>query len=84
MILEKSVSFDEIRIASYKAERKLLKNIVIFDVYEGDKIESGKKSYAVSYTLRDDEKTLTDEQIEKIMSNIQRMLEKETGAQIRS
>ncbi len=84
MVLEKTVSYDQIRTAALKAERKLLRNIILFDVYEGDKIESGKKSYAVSFTLRDDEKTLTDQQIEKIMSNIQRTLEKETGAQIRA
>jgi phenylalanyl-tRNA synthetase beta chain len=84
MVLEKSVTFEQIRIAATKAEKKLLKNIMLFDVYEGDKIQSGKKSYAVSFTLRDDEKTLTDQQIEKIMSNILRSIEKETGAQIRS
>jgi len=84
MVLEKTVTFDEIRNASLKAEKKLLKNIVLFDVYEGDKIAAGKKSYAISFILRDDEKTLTDQQIEKIMGNIAHMLEKETGAQIRS
>jgi phenylalanyl-tRNA synthetase beta chain len=84
MVLEKTVTFDQIRSAAYKAEKKLLKNIVLFDVYEGEKIEAGKKSYAVSFTLRDDEKTLTDQQIEKTMGNIQRMLEKETQAQIRA
>jgi phenylalanyl-tRNA synthetase beta chain len=84
MVLEKTVTFDQIRTAALKAERKLLKNIMLFDVYEGEKIEAGKKSYAVSFTLRDDEKTLTDQQIEKIMDTILRAIEKETGAQIRA
>lgn len=84
MVLEKSVTFDQIRLAAQKAERKLLKSIVLFDVYEGEKIAAGKKSYAVSFTLQDEEKTLTDQQIEKIMNNIQLTLERETGAQIRS
>jgi phenylalanyl-tRNA synthetase beta chain len=84
MVLEKTVTFDQIRNAAIKAEKKLLKNILLFDVYEGEKIENGKKSYAVSFTLRDDDKTLTDQQIEKIMDNILRMIEKETQAQIRT
>ncbi|MCB8999584.1 MAG: phenylalanine--tRNA ligase subunit beta [Bacteroidales bacterium] len=84
MVLEKTVSYDQIRQAAYKAERKLLRNINLFDVYEGDKIAEGKKSYAISFTLRDDEKTLTDQQIEKVMKNIQGMIERETGAHIRS
>ncbi len=84
MVLEQSVTFDQIKNAAQKAEKKLLQDITLFDVYEGDKIAAGKKSYAVSFTLRDDEKTLTDQQIEKIMENILRMIEKETGAQIRS
>jgi phenylalanyl-tRNA synthetase beta chain len=84
MVLEKTVTFDQIRNAAIKAEKKLLKNVVLFDVYEGEKIEAGKKSYAVSFTLRDDDKTLTDQQIEKIMDNILRMIEKETQAQIRA
>jgi phenylalanyl-tRNA synthetase beta chain len=84
MVLEKSVSFDQIRTATLKAEKKLLRNIILFDVYEGDKIADGKKSYAVSFILRDDEKTLTDQQIEKIMENITKTLERETGAVIRS
>ncbi len=84
MVLEKTVTFDQIRNAAQKAEKKLLKNIVLFDVYEGDKIAAGKKSYAVSFTLRDEERTLTDQQIEKIMGNILTALENETGAQIRT
>jgi len=84
MVLEKSVSFDQIKSAAVKAEKKLLKSVMLFDVYEGDKIEAGKKSYAVSFTLRDEEKTLTDQQIEKIMENILKAIEKETGAQIRA
>ncbi len=84
MVIEQAISFDQIRIAAVKAEKKLLKNVILFDVYEGEKIEAGKKSYAVSFTLRDDEKTLTDQQIEKIMENILKAIVKETGARIRA
>jgi phenylalanyl-tRNA synthetase beta chain len=84
MVLEKSVKFEQLKNISLKAEKKLLKSIVLFDVYEGDKIEAGKKSYAVSYTIRDDTKTLTDKQIDKIMNSISHSLETELGAQIRS
>jgi len=61
----------------------LLKNINLFDVYEGDKIEKGKKSYAVSFILQDMEQTLTDQQIDKTMQRIAEAIGKETGAQIR-
>jgi len=84
MMLDKTVKYEQVREISMKAEKKLLKRINLFDVYEGDKIPEGKKSYAVSYILRDDTKTLTDEQIDRIMDSIARSLEKELGAQIRS
>ena len=84
MLLEKTVKFEHVKNVSLKAEKKLLKNIVLFDVYEGEKIASDKKSYAVSYTLRDDNKTLTDKEIDKIMNSITGALESELGAQIRS
>jgi phenylalanyl-tRNA synthetase beta chain len=83
MILNKEVKFDQIRTIASKTERRLLKRINLFDVYEGDKIDQGKKSYAVSFILQDVEKTLTDQQIEGIMSKLTQSLEKELGAQIR-
>ncbi len=84
MILEKTVTFEQVKNVSLKAEKKLLKGIVLFDVYEGEKIEKGSKSYAVSFTLRDDSKTLTDKEIDKIMNKISSQLEEELGAHIRS
>lgn len=83
MILNQEIKFDQIRAIAYKTERKLLKSINLFDVYEGDKIEQGKKSYAISFILQDTEKTLNDQQIEGIMSKLAQSLEKELGVQIR-
>jgi phenylalanyl-tRNA synthetase beta chain len=84
MVLTSETKFDQIRTVAGKSEKKLLKRISLFDVYEGEKIEKGKKSYAVSFILQDLEKTLTDQQIDKIMKNIAQALEKELGAQIRA
>ena len=84
MVLDQEVKFEQIRAIASKTERKILKRINLFDVYEGDKIAQGKKSYAVSFILQDLEKTLTDQQIEGIMSRLTHSLEKELGAQIRA
>ncbi len=84
MVLEKQVRFEDIRKTASKAEKRILKNMDIFDVYEGDKIEKGKKSYAVSFILQDETQTLTDRYIDKVMNAIARALEKELGAQIRA
>jgi phenylalanyl-tRNA synthetase beta chain len=84
MVLDKEIKFSQIRLIASKTEKKLLKKINLFDVYEGDKIAEGKKSYAVSFILQDAEKTLTDQQIDKIMSSLAQSLEKELGVQIRS
>ncbi len=83
LLLDKKVSFTEICDAASRAEHKLLKNINLFDVYEGNKIESGKKSYAISFVLQDPEQTLTDKQIDKTMQRIAEAIGKETGAQVR-
>jgi phenylalanyl-tRNA synthetase beta chain len=83
MVLSKDVKFESLRNIAFKTEKKLLKRINLFDVYEGDKIEQGKKSYAVSFFLQDPEKTLTDVQTEKIMESLAKAFEKELGAQIR-
>ena len=84
MVLDQGVTFEQIRTVATKTERKLLKQVSLFDVYEGDKIAQGKKSYAVSFILQDLEKTLTDVQIDKIMTNIAQALEKQLGLQIRA
>jgi len=66
-----------------KTENKLLKEVSLFDVYTGKKLPKGKKSYALSFTLLDERKTLTDKQIDKIMGKLQQRFEKDFGAQLR-
>jgi phenylalanyl-tRNA synthetase beta chain len=83
LLVDKNVRFAEICAAAQKAERKLLKDINLFDVYEGEKIGNDKKSYAVSFILQDIEQTLTEAQINKTMQRITEALEKEIGAQVR-
>ncbi len=83
LMVDKKVQFAEICDVANRTERKLLKDINLFDVYEGDKIEGGKKSYAVSFVLQDMEQTLTDKQIDKTMQRIAEAIGKETGAQVR-
>jgi phenylalanyl-tRNA synthetase beta chain len=83
MILDTSVTYEQLLKLSEKTERKLIKSINLFDVYQGDKIEKGKKSYAISFILQDEEKTLTDNQIDKVMHNLMKAFESELGAKIR-
>jgi phenylalanyl-tRNA synthetase beta chain len=83
MILDKQVTFESLRKLAFKTEKKLLKKVTLFDVYEGDKIEKGKKSYALTFTLLDEDKTLTDKQIDKAMLRIAKAFEQELGALIR-
>ncbi|NOZ48208.1 MAG: phenylalanine--tRNA ligase subunit beta [Chlorobi bacterium] len=83
LLLDKDVRFEDIKNIAFKAERKLLKKVNLFDVYEGDKIEKDKKSYAVSFILQDEHKTLKDKQIDKIMNNLIKRFENELKAQIR-
>lgn len=83
MVLDTKVSFSEIRELAFQTEKKLLKKVFIFDVYQGENIEKGKKSYAVSFILQDKEKTLTDFQIDKIMEGLAQSFEKKLGAVIR-
>lgn len=83
MVLDKGVTFAEIENVARNTEKKLLKRIGLFDVYEGKGIESGKKSYAVSFILQDKDKTLTDKQIEAVMAKLQKNFETQLGAKIR-
>ncbi len=83
LLLDKNILFDQIEKIAYKAERKLLKEVTLFDVYEGKNLPEGKKSYAVNFILQDEEKTLNDKQIDGVMQKIQQSLEKELGAQLR-
>jgi len=83
LMLDRQVTFESLRALAFKTEKKLLKNVSLFDVYEGDKIEAGKKSYALSFTLLDKDKTLTDKQIDLTMLRIARAFESELGASVR-
>ena len=83
LLLDTAVTFAQLEQAARQGERKLLRDVGLFDVYEGDKLPAGKKSYALSFVLLDEEKTLTDEQVEKAMGRIRQALEKATGAELR-
>jgi phenylalanyl-tRNA synthetase beta chain len=83
LLLDKSVKFSDIEALANRNGKGILRSVNLFDVYEGDKIEAGKKSYAVSFTMQDDQKTLTDKDIEKLMKRLAEVFEKELGAVIR-
>lgn len=83
MLLDRAIRFYDIERLAYQTEPRLLRQVTLFDVYEGDKIESGKKSYAVSFLLRDDEATLQDKQIDAVMDKLMKQYEKTLGAVIR-
>ncbi len=83
LLVNKSVTFSQLRSIAFATEKKLLKSVSLFDVYEGDKLPEGKKSYALSFILEDKSQTLTDKQIERTMANIQAQLEQKCGAEIR-
>jgi phenylalanyl-tRNA synthetase beta chain len=83
LLLDEPVRFSEIQTLAQKVDRKILKEIGLFDVYEGKNLDKGKKSYAVSFIFQDDEKTLKDDQIDAIMAKIRAQLEKELGAELR-
>jgi phenylalanyl-tRNA synthetase beta chain len=83
MLLSKDISFEQLKQIAYKTEKGLLKEVNVFDVYVGDKLPEGKKSYALSFLLQDDEKTLTDKQIDAIMQKLILNFEKQVGAEIR-
>ena len=83
LLLDKAVQFGEIEKIAYDTEKKLLKAVELFDVYEGKNLEPGKKSYAVSFMLQDETQTLNDKQIDKIMSKLIKNLEDKLGAKLR-
>lgn len=84
LVVDKKVQFADIERIAYSTEKKLLKRISLFDVYEGKGIAEGMKSYAVSFILQDKDKTLNDKQIETVMAKLQKNLETQLGAHIRS
>ena len=83
LLINEDVTFESIFKLAKQTENNFLKDINLFDVYTGDKLAEGKKSYAVSFTLQDKNKTLTDVQIDKIMSKIQKRFESELNAELR-
>lgn len=83
LLIDKNVTFAEIEEIAYQVERKILKEITLFDVYEGRHLPEGKKSYAVNFILQDNDKTLEDKRIDSTMRKIQTSLEKQLGAQLR-
>ena len=83
LLIDESVAFEAIYDIARQTEKTLLKEITLFDVYMGKNLPEGKKSYAVSFTIQDESKTLTDTQIEKIMTKLQSNFETQLGAQLR-
>ena len=81
LLLDKKVQFAEIEKIAYETEKKLLKEVSLFDVYEGKNLEAGKKSYAVSFLLQDESQTLNDKMIDKIMSKTGEEPGRQTGSQ---
>ena len=84
LLVDKSVTFSALRDVAFAAERKLLRSVSLFDVYEGDKLPAGKKSYALSFVLEDKTRTLDDKTIERVMANLVKQFEQRCGAEIRS
>jgi phenylalanyl-tRNA synthetase beta chain len=83
LLLDSRIKFSQVRELAYKTERNVLKDVSLFDVYESESLGKNKKSYAVSFMLQDEFKTLTDKNIDKVMDSFIRIFEKELGAQIR-
>jgi phenylalanyl-tRNA synthetase beta chain len=84
LLVDKAVKFEQLEQLAFQAEKNLLKSVNLFDVYQGDKLPEGKKSYAMSFTLLDENATLTDKQIEKIMEKLVKSYKEKAGAEIRS
>ena len=83
LLVDEEVTFEALKNVALKTEKKLLKAVNIFDVYKGDKLPAGKKSYALSFTIQDEEKTLNDKQIDSIIQKLIINFEKETKAVVR-
>lgn len=83
LLVDEEVSFEMIHKLARQQEKQLLKEVNLFDVYQGKNLPKGKKSYAISFTIQDNKKTLTDKQIDKIMNKLQQSFEKQLGAELR-
>ena len=83
LLLDDHISFKEIYNLAYQSEKKLLKDVSLFDVFKGGKLPKGKKSYAVGFTLQDMNKTLSEKDIEKTMKKLKQAFEKKLEAVLR-
>lgn len=83
LLLDKAVTMAEVEATVRESERRLLKDVTLFDVYEGKNLPEGKKSYAIALTLQDEEKTLQDKQIEAVMNKVIANLKKKLNAELR-
>jgi phenylalanyl-tRNA synthetase beta chain len=83
LLIDKAIQFEQLESLAYQSERNVLKRVSLFDVYEGEKLPQGKKSYALSFILQDETATLTDKQIEKIMEKLIKVYQEKAGAEIR-
>ena len=83
LLVDKSVQFADLARTAFETEKKLLKHVYLFDVYEGKNLEEGKKSYALSFILQDENNTLKDSQIENIMTRLQKTFEEKFSATLR-
>ena len=83
LLLDESVSYADLRSAAFKQAKKLLRQVGLFDVYRGDKIPAGKKQYALSFVIQDPERTLTDQDTERVMERLLSTFQKDFGAQLR-
>ena len=83
LLVDNAVEFAQIEQIAYQTEKKLLKRVELFDVYEGDKLPAGKKSYAVNFILQDTEKTMNDKQIDAIMQKLIANIKKQLSAELR-
>ena len=83
MLLDNKITFDALKNIALKTEKNILNSIQLFDVYEGDELPKGKKSYGLSFYFQDPRKTLTDKYVDKIMGKLQNQFETQLGAQLR-
>ena len=84
LLVDRQMTFAALREVAFSTERKLLKSVSLFDVYEGNKLPEGKKSYALSFVLEDKSRTLDDKTIERVMANLVRQFEQRCGATVRA
>jgi phenylalanyl-tRNA synthetase beta chain len=84
LLIDDAINYAQLEKIAVKTESNLIKQVNVFDVYKGDKIESGKKSYALSFMLQDENKTLTEEEIDSVMKKLIKNFEKEVGASLRA